>query len=250
MTPSPDAPLWVQTPRPKDPPPGGPRRPWPKHAISSCTRFAPIGLGLWQTGAPPQQMGRPRYAMRSWRKRLRRSSFCRVWMRSLLLKVFRSSSYTDARAVNSVDRIDKLGLKPFIKRIHAPDQRLSSSGDPVFDNHVNVLPPEDRKPNPKTLRDICEQLNVDHRSALYLGDSLVRDVFMAKSAGVVSAWARYGVAIDPDLWERLVRVTHWTEADVEREKELRENARLDTEPDLTLEGISELLDMVDFKPAA
>lgn len=159
-------------------------------------------------------------------------------------------AYTDARAVNSVDRIDKLGLKPFIKRIHAPDQRLSSSGDPVFDNHVNVLPPEDRKPNPKTLRDICEQLNVDHRSALYLGDSLVRDVFMAKSAGVVSAWARYGVAIDPDLWERLVRVTHWTEADVEREKELRENARLDTEPDLTLEGISELLDMVDFKPAA
>jgi phosphoglycolate phosphatase-like HAD superfamily hydrolase len=115
---------------------------------------------------------------------------------------------------------------------------------------VTVLPPEDRKPNPKTLRDICEQLNVDHRFSLYLGDSLVRDVFMAKSAGVVSAWARYGAAVDPELWARLVRVTHWTEADVEREKELRENARLDREPDLTVDGISDLLDMVDFRPAA
>jgi phosphoglycolate phosphatase-like HAD superfamily hydrolase len=115
---------------------------------------------------------------------------------------------------------------------------------------VTVLPPEDRKPNPKTLRDICEQLNVDHRFSLYLGDSLVRDVFMAKSAGVVSAWARYSAAVDPELWARLVRVTHWTEADVEREKELRENARLDREPDLTVDGISDLLDMVDFRPAA
>ncbi len=161
-------------------------------------------------------------------------------------------AYTDARAVNGLDRIKKLGLRPFIKRLYAPGQRLSSS-DLIYDDehdYVTVLPPEDRKPNPKTLRDICEQLDVDHRFALYLGDSLVRDVFMAKSAGVVSAWARYGTAVDPDLWERLVRVTHWTEADVEREKELREKAGLDREPDLTLDGISDLLDMVDFKPAA
>nr|WP_264072666.1 HAD-IA family hydrolase [Mycobacterium palustre] len=117
-------------------------------------------------------------------------------------------------------------------------------------DYLTVLPSEDRKPNPKTLRDICDRLDVDPRFSLYLGDSLVRDVFMAKSAGVVSAWARYGTAVDPDLWARLVRVTHWTEADVEREKEIRENVGLDSEPDLTLEAISDLLDMVDFKPAA
>jgi phosphoglycolate phosphatase-like HAD superfamily hydrolase len=160
-------------------------------------------------------------------------------------------AYTDARAVNGADRIEKLGLGPFIKRLYAPRQRLSSA-DLVYDkyDYVTFLPPEDRKPNPKTLRDICEQLNVDHRFSLYLGDSLVRDMFMAKSAGAVSAWARYGAAVDPDLWARLVRVTHWTEADVERENELREKAGLDVEPDLTLDGISDLLDMVDFRPAA
>ncbi|WP_082972329.1 HAD family hydrolase [Mycobacterium sp. 1245852.3] len=156
-------------------------------------------------------------------------------------------AYTDARAVNGADRIEKLGLRPFIKRLYAPAQRLSSADHEC--DYVTVLPSEDRKPNPKTLRDICDRLDVDPRFSLYLGDSLVRDVFMAKCAGVVSAWARYGTAVDPNLWARLVRVTHWTEADVEREKEIREDAGLDSEPDLTLEGISDLLGMVKFKPA-
>lgn len=157
-------------------------------------------------------------------------------------------AYTDARAVNGVDRIKKLGLGPYIRRLYAPDQRLSSADLVDEHDYVNVLPAEDRKPNPKTLRDICDQLDVDHRYSLYLGDSLVRDVFMAKSAGVVSAWARYGTAVDADLWARLVRVTHWTEADVEREKELRDEVGEDIEPDLTLDKISDLLDAVDFKP--
>lgn len=160
-------------------------------------------------------------------------------------------AYTDARAVNGADRIEKLGIDPFITRLYAPGQRLSSTGLGCGgEGFVTLLPPEDRKPNPKTLRDICEQLDVDRRMSLYLGDSLVRDVSMAKSAGVVSAWARYGVAVDPMLWAQLVRVTHWTEADVEREKELREDAELDREPDLTLDKISDLLEMVDFRPAA
>jgi hypothetical protein len=41
---------------------------------------------------------------------------------------------------------------------------------------------------------------------------------MAERAGVVSAWAKFGSSYDPKLWSQLVRVTHWTEHDVEREK--------------------------------
>ena len=52
-------------------------------------------------------------------------------------------AYTDARAVNGADRIEKLGLRPFIKRLYAPGQRLSSD-DQVYDesDYVTVLPPE------------------------------------------------------------------------------------------------------------
>jgi hypothetical protein len=38
---------------------------------------------------------------------------------------------------------------------------------------------------------------------------------MAERAGVVSAWAKFGSSYDPKLWSQLVRVTHWTEHDVE-----------------------------------
>jgi phosphoglycolate phosphatase len=160
-------------------------------------------------------------------------------------------AYTDARAINGADRIQKLGLKPLISKLYAPGQRLPSldTGRWIDDEFVTLLPTEDRKPNPKTLHDVCEQLNVQTRSSVYLGDSLVRDVSMAKSAHVVAAWARYGVAVDPGLWTNLVRVTHWTDSDVEREKRLRDNTELDREPDLILDKFSDILDLVDFRPA-
>ena len=67
---------------------------------------------------------------------------------------------------------------------------------------------------------------------------------MAKGAGLHSAWAKFGTLYDKALWPQLVRVTHWTEADVEREGILREEAR-GTEPDITLEKFSDL--MVHFE---
>jgi HAD-hyrolase-like len=43
-----------------------------------------------------------------------------------------------------------------------------------------------------------------HTSALYIGDSLVKDIYMANRAGVHSAWARYGTHYDRALWQQLM----------------------------------------------
>ena len=37
---------------------------------------------------------------------------------------------------------------------------------------------------------------------------------MAKDAGLTAIWARYGGRYDPQLWDLLVAVSHWTAADV------------------------------------
>ncbi|WP_426409364.1 HAD family hydrolase [Bradyrhizobium ganzhouense] len=159
-------------------------------------------------------------------------------------------AYTDARVINCLFRLDHLHIRSFFSALYAPahvskelDAEISEGG------FVRLLGASDRKPNPQTLLDICAQYSIAPSKALYVGDSLVRDVYMAKRAGLHSAWAKFGTLYDKDLWPPLVRVTHWTEADVAREDGLREQAR-GTEPEATLDRFDDLLRLYDFERSA
>jgi FMN phosphatase YigB (HAD superfamily) len=156
-------------------------------------------------------------------------------------------AYTDARVANCLFRLDHLKIRPFFSRLYSP-AHVSKGFDPAsLDGFVSLLSPDDRKPNPQTLIDICSHYSVERSSALYVGDSLVRDIYMAKLAGVHSAWAKFGTLYDKALWPQLVRVTHWTGADVERENGLREEAR-GTEPETTLGSFDDILKFYTFEP--
>lgn len=58
---------------------------------------------------------------------------------------------------------------------------------------------------------------------MYIGDSLMKDIAMAQDAGVLDIHAAYGVAHERSEYELLRRVTHWTDAEVEREKSIHRN---------------------------
>jgi phosphoglycolate phosphatase len=67
---------------------------------------------------------------------------------------------------------------------------------------------------------------------------------MAKEAGLFAIWARYGAAVEPHLYERLIRVSHWTPQEVEEELEVRRRAA-SVRPDAVLEnGFHELLSVL------
>jgi FMN phosphatase YigB (HAD superfamily) len=108
---------------------------------------------------------------------------------------------------------------------------------------VTVVPREERKPNPRLLSDICQHEGVACTDAYYVGDSLVRDVAMAKEARVTSIWARYGTTYDQNNWTYLVRVTHWTDDDVKREKDLKIRYGGVT-PDYTIDSFTELRSVI------
>ena len=126
-----------------------------------------------------------------------------------------------------VARLRTLGVETYFSRLYtlegkdaihiSPDSRWV---DPPA-GFITVVPRDERKPNPGLLLDICRHEGADPSSAFYLGDSLVRDVAMAKEAGVTAIWARYGTKYDPINWTYLVKITHWTDEDVEREKSLK-----------------------------
>jgi FMN phosphatase YigB (HAD superfamily) len=135
--------------------------------------------------------------------------------------------HTEAILANSYWRLRTLGVDGYFNRLYTLEGKdaihISSESrwiDPP-EGFVTVVPRDERKPNPRLLEDICRHEGAEPSSTYYLGDSLVRDVAMAKEAGVTAIWARYGTKYDPDCWTYLVRITHWTDDDVNREKSLK-----------------------------
>lgn len=163
--------------------------------------------------------------------------------------------HTEAIAVNAVYRLRCLKVDEFFAHLYVLDGDALEHPDPdrgvtleVPPGFIHAVPRDERKPNPKLLLDICQSEGVEPRDAWYVGDSLSRDIAMAKDAGVVAVWAKYGTEYDRELWNILVRVTHWTAEDVRREELLRSRAA-HVAPDFTVSSFGELLKIVDGETA-
>lgn len=91
-------------------------------------------------------------------------------------------------------------------------------------NHTvhRYTPRGELKPNPDVLLSIIDDIRIQKEDAVYVGDSLMKDVAMAQAAGVVDIHAKYGVSHHKEEYDLLRAVTHWTQKDVEREKKLSE----------------------------
>lgn len=163
--------------------------------------------------------------------------------------------HTEAILANAFWRLKVLGVDRFLSRLYTLEgqdaihvSEASRWTDPPPD-FVTILPKEERKPNPRLIADICRKEKVDIDDTFYLGDSLVRDIAMANEAGVGSIWARYGTKYDPSHWAFLVKITHWTDADVAREKDLKLRYG-HVVPDYTIDSPQELRGIIESRRIA
>jgi FMN phosphatase YigB (HAD superfamily) len=164
-------------------------------------------------------------------------------------------AHTDSSLYAVVDRMERIGLTKFFNRIYCRGRSASEhpDGHPFanwaqdfpFDKVVE-LPPNEKKPDPSVLLDICSTQGHLPTETAYVGDSLARDILMAHKTGVISIWAKYGTHHPSKMYEMLVRVTHWTHDDVIRERSLSKEVRSVT-PDFVLEkGIKELTTVINI----
>jgi phosphoglycolate phosphatase-like HAD superfamily hydrolase len=170
-------------------------------------------------------------------------------------------AYTESLAFYSAQRLRDLDLDILIEVLYSPeDHELPRNMKP---EDIRFYPPEryalrgtaqrrtprgELKPNPDVLLSILRDVGVTPDRTIYVGDSRMKDIAMANIADITSVWAAYGAAQSRPEYELLRAVTHWTDADVEREK-LIANGLLAEEliPDYELHaGIAELLDLFDF----
>lgn len=79
------------------------------------------------------------------------------------------------------------------------------------------------KPNSEILRAILDDEGFEPDEAVYVGDSLMKDIAMAQQSGVLDAHAKYGEAQTRPEYELLRRVSHWSESDIARERKIAQD---------------------------
>jgi phosphoglycolate phosphatase len=156
-------------------------------------------------------------------------------LRALKQAGVRIVGYTESGAYWTEWRIRHTGLDGVIDVLYSsPDYDLAAGVDPVdlrtghygqsnygllATEHLHV-PSGVLKPNREILCTILHEQQCDPAEAAYVGDSLMKDIAMAQSVGVLDIHARYGLVQDRQEYDLLRRVTHWSGADVAREEAL------------------------------
>lgn len=129
-------------------------------------------------------------------------------------------AHTEATVPNALFRLTRLNIIGHFSAVYASAPTGPEHPDPDFvpryETQVRYLPRDRLKPDPRVLETICGEFQVSPRHLLYVGDSLPRDIGMAKSVGASAALAEYGGKFEPIYWQKLVRITHWTSDDVDR----------------------------------
>lgn len=145
-------------------------------------------------------------------------------------------AYTESKSYYTEYRFRKLGLGNVIDYLYSPPDHDLPLGTSIEElrryplSHYQLAKTEHRhtpdgelKPNPAILSDILKDVGARADQAVYVGDSLMKDIVMAQDVGVLDAHAAYGAAQHTEAYALLKRVTHWTKEDVEREAKIMEH---------------------------
>ena len=143
-------------------------------------------------------------------------------------------AHTESKLYGVVDRLNRLNLFPYFTKVYCRERSLSShpmprSGVEWLDqfpmDKIIELSHHQTKPNPTVLLEICSNEGIGPELAAYVGDSVARDVLMAKRADVFAIWAAYGAQHPRVMYGDLVRVSHWTAEEIALEESLKAQAK-------------------------
>lgn len=155
-----------------------------------------------------------------------------------------------------IDRLRRLELTRHFARIYCQERTkiehpyadsMEAREADVPATKIIELSHHQRKPDITVITEICSDLRVPLEETAYIGDSIAKDILMAKRAGIFAIWAAYGANHKSDTYEKLVRISHWTAEDVQQEKNLSQAAAL-VKPDfIARKSFAEILDPFELR---
>ncbi|NQY82097.1 MAG: HAD family hydrolase [Alphaproteobacteria bacterium] len=169
-------------------------------------------------------------------------------------------AYTESISFYSAYRLKRFGLDGVIDILYTAQDHTHLQGLSVDNfcrspNEFHQLevtetkhtPLGELKPNSKLLKNIMDYENVKIENCAYVGDNLFKDVAMARDVGILDIHAKYGENQKNSEYSLLQRVSHWTEDDILREKEITRRG-YQCEPSVVLKkNFTEIFMYCDFQ---
>lgn len=164
-------------------------------------------------------------------------------------------AYTESGAYWTEWRIRNTGLDGLIDVLYSsPDHDIAAGVSPAElrtgryeesyglkeTEHLHV-PMGVLKPSKQVLTTILREQGCANSNAVYLGDSLMKDIAMSQEVGILDIHAAYGQVQHRAEYELLRRVTHWSSDDVARETALTRDCGIIVPSMACHSGISEIL---------
>lgn len=147
--------------------------------------------------------------------------------------------YTESSQENGYYRLKRLGISKYFKHVYATRSKYES----VLPYDDKIMTVESKKPDKDVLISICNRESCNTNDAIYVGDSLTKDVYMARMAGITSVWVNYPKQ-NNDYYERLVDITSWTDNDFEREANLKKRfIESNIKPDHIIDKFDEIIEL-------
>ena len=153
--------------------------------------------------------------------------------------------YTESAEENGFYRLRKLGIADLFHHVYVSDSQFERPDDLPSSEKTQIV--HGKKPNPELLKQICVQESVAVSEAVYIGDSLTKDIYMAKVAGVGSVLCKYppNSKGTNDFYPKLVAISHWTEKDFQREKEVKQICQNNNiRPDYVVDSFEQLIGII------
>ena len=167
-------------------------------------------------------------------------------------------AHTDSMSGYVSRRLRQLQLDEYFAAICAPLdhglppdtpphlRRRRRNADMLARTRVLVFPLGARKPSVETVRPILDAFAISPHRVLYIGDSISRDIALARGAGFIDVWARYGHQHAREYYADLLRITYWTKEDLEVDDRLRRETQ-SISPSFVVDRYDELLDICGLR---
>lgn len=150
--------------------------------------------------------------------------------------------YTESAEENGFYRLKKLGIDTFFSKVYVSESQYKMSNNIPSSPKTETV--RGKKPNPEILVNICEMQNTKISDAIYMGDSLTKDIYMAKKAGIACIQVKCQHS-DPENYRKLVAISHWTKDDFVREQQLKDKCQIESiNPDYEVTNFLEVINII------
>jgi len=137
------------------------------------------------------------------------------------------------------------------ERLIAPDiMRKDERGDYRAACPVVELSRTHEKPDPRGLLRICREQGVSPRETLVIGDSLHKDIAVARKVGALDCWAEYGTYVSREYRERLDIISATAITRRHAASMFEGDSQRRPETSHALSGFAQVLDIVDAAKAS